>query len=107
MTNETVYSLYSSNLPPLASPSYSFLFFQKGEPELIRTPPCGHVICLACALRLQQQAAETKAAAKCAVCSKAVVGLGERVWARVGVVGGWGWGKWVRWIHASQWLRTS
>eukprot|EP00434_Breviolum_minutum_P011138 symbB.v1.2.009826.t1/scaffold603.1/size182570/5 len=41
-----------------------------GEPELIRTAQCGHVICLVCALRLRQQAAQTKVAAKCPVCSK-------------------------------------
>lgn len=43
-----------------------------GEPEVIRTSQCGHVICLACALRLRQQAAQTKTAAKCPVCSKGV-----------------------------------
>eukprot|EP00435_Cladocopium_sp_Y103_P071893 s30_g38.t1 len=43
-----------------------------GEPEVIRTPQCGHVICLVCALRLRQQAAQTKTAAKCPVCSKGV-----------------------------------
>ena len=60
----------------------AFFFFWKvwisprGEPELIRTAQCGHVICLVCALRLRQQAAQTKVAAKCPVCSK-VVGRAE------------------------------
>ena len=32
----------------------------------MRTPPCGHILCLCCALRLQE------AAGKCCVCSKAL-----------------------------------
>lgn len=39
---------------------------KQGEPELVRTPPCGHILCLCCALRLQE------ANGKCCVCSKAL-----------------------------------
>ena len=55
---------------------YTACLSTRGEPEVIRTPQCGHVICLACALRLRQQAAQTKSAAKCPVCSKADPGMG-------------------------------
>ncbi|CAE7896806.1 unnamed protein product [Symbiodinium microadriaticum] len=48
-----------------------------GEPELIRTPPCGHVICYLCALRHHQASqaaacakASLKQACKCPVCSQ-------------------------------------
>ncbi|CAE7227339.1 unnamed protein product, partial [Symbiodinium natans] len=49
-----------------------------GEPELIRTPPCGHVICLLCALRHHRASigawspGSLKQACKCPVCSQAL-----------------------------------
>ncbi|CAE7035186.1 unnamed protein product, partial [Symbiodinium sp. CCMP2592] len=43
-----------------------------GEPELIRTPPCGHVICYLCVPWRVQHAATLGEACKCPVCSQAM-----------------------------------